>query len=221
MKITLSLLNGVKLFTGIKLMASKERIQRMKEDTRAKILDSACAIVRNEGWQALSMRKIADQIEYTAPIIYEYFSNKEAILAEINRMGFVQLAAQMKQARDQHRHPAQQLEAMWMAYWDFAFTKKELYQLMFGVSMNCCPQQKQPELKAPELEAPANLVRAAIGELMGQDPCQTQVCRKYFTFWSVIHGLISINLVNRGESDQINQWVLKDAIEGITRSITG
>ncbi|MEI6948088.1 TetR/AcrR family transcriptional regulator [Paraflavisolibacter sp. H34] len=196
-------------------MASRERIQRLKEETRAKILEAAYKIVKEEGWQALSMRKIADEIEYTAPIIYEYFSNKEAILAELNKKGFLYLAKEMETARDHHQDPAEQLEAMWMAYWNFAFKKKELYQLMFGVAMNCCTGQK-----APEAEVPAKLVSSVIRQLMPDAP-ETEVCRKYYTFWSVIHGLISINLVNRGESDEINRLVLKDAIGGIIRSITG
>jgi len=52
-------------------MASKDRILRLKEETRCNILEAALQIVKEEGWQALSMRKIADMIEYTAPIIYE------------------------------------------------------------------------------------------------------------------------------------------------------
>ena len=198
------------------LMASKDRIQRLKEETRANILDAAYKIVKEEGWQALSMRKIADEIEYTAPIIYEYFSNKEAILAELTKKGYLYLAKEMEEARNQHELPADQLEAMWMAYWNFAFKKKELYQLMFGVSMNCCSMQK-----SAELEAPAKLVTDAIRKLMdGKNLSENEVCRRYYTFWSVVHGLISINLVNQGASDEINKQVLKDAIGGIIRAIT-
>jgi len=198
-------------------MASKERIQRLKEETRTSILDAAYKIVKEEGWQALSMRKIADEIEYTAPIIYEYFSNKEAILAELNKKGYLYLAKEMEEAKNKHALPADQLEAMWMAYWNFAFKKKELYQLMFGVSMNCCTGQK-----TPEAEAPAKLVNDVIRQLInGKDLSETDVCRKYYTFWSVIHGLVSINLVNKGGSDEINRLVLKDAIGGIIKSITG
>lgn len=198
-------------------MASKERILRLKEETRTNILEAAYKIVKEEGWQALSMRKIADEIEYTAPIIYEYFSNKEAILAELNKKGYLYLAKEMEDAKARHQSPAEQLEAMWMAYWNFAFKKKELYQLMFGVAMNCCTAQK-----SPEQEAPAKLVRDVIRELMAdKNASETEVCRKYYTFWSVIHGLISINLVNRGDSDEINRLVLKDAIDGIIRSIKG
>ena len=198
-------------------MASKDRILRLKEETRVSILDASYKIVKEEGWQALSMRKIADEIEYTAPIIYEYFSNKEAILTELNKKGFLHLAKEVEDARDKHHKPAEQLEAMWMAYWNFAFKEKELYQLMFGITMNCCNGQK-----APETEAPANLIRDVIRQLMaGRDLPETEVCRRYYTFWSIIHGLISINLVNKGESDEINRMVLKDAIEGVIKSITG
>jgi hypothetical protein len=66
--------------TAYNKMASKERILRLKDETRANILEASLDIVKEEGWAALSMRKIADKIEYTAPIIYEYFENKEAIL---------------------------------------------------------------------------------------------------------------------------------------------
>ncbi|MBO9703266.1 MAG: TetR/AcrR family transcriptional regulator [Sporocytophaga sp.] len=197
-------------------MGSKERIHRLKEETRTKILDAAYKIVTEEGWQALNMRKIADAIEYTAPVIYEYFSNKEAILAELQKKGFQNLLKQMEQAKDEFKNPGDQLESMWMGYWNFAFKEKELYQLMFGVSMNCC------SAKTPESEAPANLVGEVIRDLMGRENViETEVCRRYYTYWSVVHGLISINLVNKGKSDEINKLVLKDAIQGITKSITG
>jgi hypothetical protein len=45
------------------------------------------------------------------------------------------------------------------------------------------------------------------------------ICTKYYTFWSVVHGLISINILSRGSSDEINRQVLMDAITGIIRSI--
>ncbi len=197
-------------------MASKERIQRLKEETRVNILDASFKIVKEVGWQALSMRKIADEIEYTAPIIYEYFANKEAILAELNKKGYVLLLKKMEAAKNKHQLPEDQLEAIWMAYWNFAFAEKELYQLMFGVSMNCCMAQK-----SAEVEAPSKLVNDLIRQLMkSSNPSDDEICMQYFTFWSVVHGLISINLVNRGTSDKINRLILKNAITGIIKSIT-
>jgi len=197
-------------------MASKDRILRLKEETRTNILEAALHIGKTDGWQALSMRKIADIIEYTAPIIYEYFANKEAILLELTKKGYRILAKDMQAAKDAHRLPEKQLEAMWLTYWNFAFAEKELYQLMFGIEVNCCVFENQIE----EVEAPANMIFEVIRELMGdKEAPEDLVCKRYYTFWSIVHGLISINLVRQSVPDGINEQVLKDAISGIIRAI--
>jgi AcrR family transcriptional regulator len=198
-------------------MASKDRIQRLKDETRMNILDASLQIVKEEGWQALSMRKIADAIEYTAPIIYEYFANKEAILLELTRKGFLILSKDLQEAKSKHRLPAKQLEAMWFAYWNFAFANKELYQVMFGVQTNCSCELVNT---LPEADAPYTLFSRIIGELMHiEDTDSDEICTKYYTFWSVVHGLISINILSRGSSDEINLLVLKNAISGIIKTI--
>jgi AcrR family transcriptional regulator len=198
-------------------MASKDRIARLKEETRINILDASLQIVKEEGWAALSMRKIADAIEYTAPIIYEYFSNKEAILLELTRKGYLILAKDLCEAKAKHRLPAKQLEAMWEAYWNFAFANRELYQGMFGVTTNCaCEMVNNLE----EADLPWDIITEVIGALMGIEDMESEIiCKKYYTFWSVVHGLISINLLARGFSDEMNRKVLKDTIGGIINTI--
>ncbi|WP_316788563.1 TetR/AcrR family transcriptional regulator [Pedobacter frigoris] len=197
-------------------MGSKERIARLKDETRLNILDAALDIVKDEGWQSLSMRKIADKIEYTAPIIYEYFANKEGILLELTRRGYIILAGEVRTAKQLHESPADQLEAMWIAYWNFAFKYKELYRLMYGVDMNCCELKKS----MPEAELADDLIYEVIEKIMTVDnPPEDLVCRKFYTFWSIIHGLISINLVNKGRNEEMNQRILKDAIKGIIKYI--
>ncbi|MDB5136909.1 MAG: transcriptional regulator BetI [Mucilaginibacter sp.] len=199
-------------------MASKDRIQRLKEETRINILDASLQIVKEEGWQALSMRKIADAIEYTAPIIYEYFANKDAILLELTRKGYLILSNDLQEAKSKHRLPAKQLEAMWLAYWNFAFANKELYQAMFGVTTSCSCELVNT---LSEAERPWDLFSEVIGELMGiEDMDSDVICTKYYTFWSVVHGLVSINILSRGFSDEVNRQVLKDAIGGLITSIT-
>jgi AcrR family transcriptional regulator len=199
-------------------MGSKERILRLKDETRTKILDAALDIVQKEGWQALSMRKIADEIEYTAPIIYEYFPNKEGILLELTRRGYLILAKDIREARDSQQLPADKMEAMWIAYWNFAFANKEFYQLMYGVDMVCCTVKNS----LAEAENVGNMLAEVIESLFVKKPVSDDdICMKYYTYWSIIHGLISINLVrpNGRTTDDINQQILKDAIKGITLSI--
>lgn len=196
-------------------MGSKERILRQKEETRSNIIKAARQIVKEEGWQGLSMRKIADRIEYTAPIIYEYFANKEAILQELTSKGFLLLAKDLDAAKKEAGDDAAaQLEAMWLAYWNFGLKNKEMYQLMYGVQMTCCQQS------TPESDAPYDIICSSIAELMGEADADSDIImQKYFTFFSVIHGLISINMLSGGLSDEINKQILKDAISGIIRYI--
>jgi AcrR family transcriptional regulator len=199
-------------------MASKDRILRLKEETRVNILEAALQIVKEDGWQALSMRKIADVIEYTAPIIYEYFANKEAILLELTRQGYLKLSKQLQEAKDKYTSPADQLEEMWLTYWNFAFANKELYQVMFGITTSCSCEMVN---KLPEAECPWDIIASSIGDLMNIKDMESDViCTKYYTFWSIVHGLVSINLLDRGDSDAINRQVLRDAITGIIKSIT-
>ena len=197
-------------------MASKDRILRLKDETRANILEASIDIVKEEGWQALSMRKIADKIEYTAPIIYEYFANKDAILKELTRQGYVKLAGLMEEAMKTDDDPAKQLEAMWLAYWNFAFEDKELYQIMYGVEVNCCAMQNA----CPEIQGPSNMLWDKISEIIPEEKrTEEYIDTKYYTFWSVVHGLISINMTRQQTSEELNRQVLKDAISGIINSM--
>ncbi|TKK65402.1 TetR/AcrR family transcriptional regulator [Ilyomonas limi] len=204
-------------------MASKDRIQKLKDDTRCNILAASLNIVKEEGWSSLSMRKIADKIDYTAPIIYEYFNNKEALLKELTRIGYIKLANEIEEARDKFTDAAEQLEAMWMAYWNFAFKEKELYQIMFGIEANCCVGNP-----CSEVQRASNLLWDKIEEIVPADKrTEEYIDTKYYTFWSVVHGLVSINMTRQlaaGNNEQqwgkdINKQVLKDALEGIISSI--
>jgi AcrR family transcriptional regulator len=58
-------------------------VKEKKNPSVQSILQAAFTLAKTEGWASLSMRKIADAIEYSAPVVYDYFENKEAILFEI------------------------------------------------------------------------------------------------------------------------------------------
>lgn len=197
-------------------MGSKERMLRIKENTRNGILKAALRIVKMDGWHALSMRKIADEIEYTVPVIYEYFTNKESLVAELSSKGYTILTQKIQKVKDLDLATAEKLEAMWLAYWDFAFEEKELYQAMFGVERNCS-LEKDGFGKAGGV---ALLFTDVIREMISdKNTTDDRICIKYFTFWSAVHGLISINFINKGTSDAINHKVLHDAIKATIASL--
>ena len=107
-------------------MGITERKLRQKEEIKANILSTAWQIVKEDGWEAISIRKIADAIEYSVPVIYDHFENKDAILWEFAKDGFQRLAKKIQQAKDTSNDPAEQLKAIADAYWSFAFKNREL-----------------------------------------------------------------------------------------------
>src|ERR1700730_7484376 len=100
-------------------MSIIDRKMRQKEEVRANILDTAWGLVVAEGWHSFSIRKIADAIEYSVPVIYSHFENKDAILLEFNRKGFQLLAEALAAAKSGEPDPANQIRKMARAYWDF------------------------------------------------------------------------------------------------------
>jgi len=200
-----------------KNMGTTERRMREKEKVREAILGTAWNMVKEEGWQSLSIRKIAGAIEYSVPVIYDHFENKEAILSEFAGTGFRLLTKKIQQAYEKTESPADQLRAMAGAYWNFSLKNKAYYQLMYGVGMACCEGEhcmsEQTEFR--------ELIAEPISELIskGKHP-QANPCLKYHTFWSIMHGLISIRMTNRSDvSDQLNKLVLFDAVEGFIKNL--
>ena len=69
-------------------MGITERKLRQKEEVRTSILRAAWQLVEQEGWQALSIRKIAEAIEYSVPVIYDHFKNKRSHFTGIYQARF-------------------------------------------------------------------------------------------------------------------------------------
>ena len=200
-------------------MGITERKIRQKEEVRASILHASWKIVEKEGWQALSIRKIAEAIEYSAPVIYDHFANKEAILFEFTRQGFQRLNKELSVAKTAASSPEDQLIAIADAYWEFAFSNKEYYQLMYGLGMPTCETIRQ----ISELHSFSELILDTIRNLIaGSNNQATDPILKLHTYWSMLHGLISINMMGKDNGkDELTVMVLKDFIKGFISGIKG
>jgi len=203
-------------------MGIAERKERQKKEVRGSIITAAWQLVNEEGWQNLSIRKIADAIEYSVPVVYDHFENKEAILSEFNRQGFQLLGDKLKEAKDKHRKPTLQLEAIAFSYWDFAFENKEYYQLMYGLGMPTC----ESLTKVPELSAFISVIHSTIEEVIKEGKNNNDnTWLKVHSFWSMIHGLVSINLMSPPVThlgmtqDEFNKTILKDFIKGFIKGL--
>lgn len=198
-------------------MGIAERKLRQREEVRNSILTTAWQIVADEGWQNLSIRKIAEAIEYSVPVIYDHFPSKEAILLELTKQGFQLLNQQLTKAGKRSSMPEKQIEDMAYAYWEFAFDHKAQYQVMYGLGMPSCETVSQ----IPELGTFSDLILQPIKTLISQSKKpKTNALLKLQTFWSMLHGLISINMMNNNQGKQeLNQLVIQDFIAGFISGI--
>ncbi|MEU0433499.1 TetR/AcrR family transcriptional regulator [Streptomyces sp. NPDC006290] len=164
-------------------------IQARRESERAEreqlIVTAARELAENEGWGAVTTRRLAAGIEYSQPVLYSHFKGKDAIVAAVAVQGFAQLAQELRSARAAMTDPGAALAAVGAAYTDFGERRPALYDAMFTHIV---------ELPFATPEAPP-AVRDALGELreailplaLDDDPgILTE------TFWGGLHGLVAL-----------------------------
>lgn len=97
---------------------------------RSRILESAKALFAEDGFQNVSIRKIAEKIEYSPATIYLYFQDKDAILFALHNEGFRALFTRQKN-RAKIADPVARLRGLLEGYLEFALQEPEYYDLMF------------------------------------------------------------------------------------------
>lgn len=99
---------------------------------RDMILSTARSIIAEGGIDSLSMRTLADAIDYSPSALYKYFDNKEALIYAIALQGLDELAQALHTAIDSHDDYFDKFAATGRAYLAYAFANPELYKLMFS-----------------------------------------------------------------------------------------
>jgi AcrR family transcriptional regulator len=198
-------------------MGIVERKQRQRLEIRTSILQAAWEVVEQEGWSALSIRRIADAIEYSVPVIYTHFENKDAILLEFTKQGFLLLASQLQTARDREQTPSAQLEAIANAYWEFAFNNREYYQLMFGLGIPACETVN----RVAEVKKYSDVIMSVMQQAVAEsNHPEVDFFLKFHTYCSILHGLVSIQMVGKESAvDPVQELVLQDAIRGFIKAL--
>lgn len=205
-------------------MGPKERREREREEIRTRILDAARELFANEGVESVTMRRIADRIEYSPTAIYFHFRDKEALLAELCDCDF-RAFAQGFIAIAQIADPVARLRAAGQAYVSFGLNNPSHYRLMFMT-----PKTADSTIAKgnPEEDAYAFL-KLIVAELMQQGRFRddiTDVDLASQVIWSAVHGLVSLEIAkckdewvewrpieerSRGMVDMIINGLLKEA----------
>jgi AcrR family transcriptional regulator len=199
----------------VSIMGIKQRRERQRQEIRQSILSAAREIAAEEGWQAVTTRKVAERIEYSQPTIYEYFANKEAILLALLRYGYEQLVAAIKVAVVSTDDPGTRLLAMSDAYWDFAFRSPELYQVMHGLAGTAFGTPAEPP---DEVRESFNLAREAVEQwALSRGIESSRINNLVEARRCAIHGIITMTMTGRISGGQerarhILQETMKDLL---------
>ena len=112
-------------------MGAVERRRRERLALRNRIVEVTLGIVAKEGWDAVTIRRVASAIDYTPPIVYEHFENKASLLQEIIVEGHKRLYDGFSEAVARKGDARKALKAVSLAHWRFALDNDRLYRLMF------------------------------------------------------------------------------------------
>jgi len=208
-----------------------ERRQREREEIRGRILDAARELFVAEGYEAVTMRRIAERIEHSPTAIYFHFKDKEALMGELCAVDFYTLAVQLtKIARVED--PLERLRRIGHAYADFAAEFPNHYRLMFMTPhpQGTIPDEAMQRRDNPEEDAYAFLkstVEQAIAEKRLR-PEYSDVELVAQTMWAGVHGVVSLSIAK--ECDPWVEWspikkrvttMIDILVDGLTKTKRG
>ena len=160
-------------------------------DLKRSLLNETARILREEGESALSLRRLAAELNVSRTAPYNHFKNKEALLCAVAEDGFVRFNQAMKQVRDRNRKRDGETmtKALVKAYVDFARNNREYYDLMYsektwtpGNSGSSLTTVARGTLRS-DIE---RLKRGQQRGLISQDVDVVQYVRMY---WGTLHGI--------------------------------
>ena len=111
-------------------MGIKERRQRQRQQLREGILSAAREIASVEGWQAVTIRKIAGRIEYSPPVIYEHFGSKEGLYTQVVEYEFRILLSSITDALSEDAKPRVLVERAALALLSYIEDRTEGFRIL-------------------------------------------------------------------------------------------
>ncbi|MFZ1052259.1 MAG: TetR/AcrR family transcriptional regulator [Candidatus Sulfotelmatobacter sp.] len=178
-------------------MGVKERRARERSETRDKILDAARELFVTEGYEGVSMRRVAEKIEYSPTAIYVHFADKQELFHELCQQDYARLA-EVFQSSAMSSDPIERLKQIGSTYTEFGVRYPNHYKFMF---MTQHPPHEPDEVDRkimgnPEVDAYAFLkwaVQQAIDAGCLREELQDAELISQ-TLWAAIHGVISLDI---------------------------
>ena len=178
-------------------MGVAERKSRQRAGVRQEILDAARDLFVREGYDSVSMRKIAEKIEYAPGTIYLYFKDKAEILDTLCRQTFDKLRLRLEAIRQDPGDPVEALRRGLRTYIQFGLDNPNQYIVTFVLAKQEAEIAQKSGLESgqPCFDCLRAIVRQCMegGYINGGGVEETAQA-----LWTAIHGLTSLLVMRCG-----------------------
>ena len=176
-------------------MGTQERKERQKSEMKVAILDAALQLFSNEGYDNVTMRKIASQIEYSVGTLYLYFKNKDEIFFELHSIGFDQFYKRQLSVQSVV-DPLKRISDHGLAYVQFAIDNPLYYDLMFISRIPAKTLKLKKDWESGHRTY--DLLKLNIQQAMDAGYLKNvNVDVAAFSLWSFVHGIASLYVRER------------------------
>jgi AcrR family transcriptional regulator len=221
-EVFLHLLNGVQRLNSVN-MGVAERKAREKKKLRQRILDAARELFVREGYENVSMRKIAHKIEYSPATIYTYFKDKDEILDCLCEETFRTLSEEKMQAV--HKMTGDALEVLkkgMETYIRFGLEHPEHYTVTFILKAPLYEKPGHHETrKAKTGKACFDNMRRLVRRCMEEGTIRnTDLEETSQALWAGIHGLTALLITHPGFPFVERERLIRRTLEVLVRGVS-
>jgi AcrR family transcriptional regulator len=200
-------------------MGITERKAKEKLEMRSLILRTAMRLFLDEGFEKVTIRRIASEIEYSPATIYLYFRNKNEIIFALHMEGFEKFYA-LQRTILSVKDSWERLRQHAKAYMTFALENPEYYDLMFIMR---APVEKIQAMKDVGIGLRSyDFLKENVRECMdaGYIP-KGNIDVAAFAIWSFTHGMAALIIRQRCKMipDEALGAVVEGAIDFMTKGI--
>jgi len=182
-------------------MPKAPRLPHEIEAVREEILDTALELIIEDGFNNLSMRRIAAKLGITATTIYNYVTGKDELNLMIRMRGFGMLYERLEKGYGEHTGLVERLEAMIHGYVDFGITYPAYYDIMFNLTTPKYTDYIGTDMEPAALREKETALRCfeIFNRLIAEYTAQNNIIvdgdfigYTITKMWSDLHGIISL-----------------------------
>jgi len=174
-------------------MGVKERKERQKENLRQEILDAASEMFAVEGYANVSMRKIAERIEYSPTTIYLYFKDKNELLKFICEETFAKLDEQIREISEPEIDEIESLKKGLYAYVNFGLEHPNHYEVVFNMPIFNQPHDDEYKYEGSMGQRTFDYLRSQVSACVAAGKLKKgDVDAMSQMLWAGIHGVVSL-----------------------------